>query len=190
MKLKTNNSHSPFLSLVPGLLLSFAARFDAAKTLVSIVSGGRKQEACQPGSIDCGVSHTMIQNGRRGTYFFPLVIAYAVGLMMANVAVYVMNMGQPALLYLVPCTLGTMCYIGWKQHELKALWEGPKVLHTADEIIHGPARRPPNGRDASQNEEGEEEGTEMNQYNDSRNDNYEDDEVGPLLLSSERQNKD
>jgi signal peptide peptidase-like protein 2B len=38
-----------------------------------------------------------------GSYYFaPMVVAYAVGLLMANVAVHVMNMGQPALLYLVP----------------------------------------------------------------------------------------
>jgi signal peptide peptidase-like protein 2B len=40
------------------------------------------------------------------------MVAYAIGLFMANAAVYIMEMGQPALLYLVPCCLGTMVCMG------------------------------------------------------------------------------
>lgn len=78
--------------------------------------------------------------GGGGYYFLPVCIAYAVGLLMANVAVYVMHMGQPALLYLVPCTLGTICYLGWRRQELHSLWEGPKVFLTADKIMSGGRR--------------------------------------------------
>jgi hypothetical protein len=121
---------SLFLFSVPGLLLSFAARLDAAKSLVSIVSGGRQAAGqCDEGKSCCS------QSG--GYYFIPLVVAYAVGLFMANAAVYVMNMGQPALLYLVPCTLGTMSFLGWRRQELRQLWEGPRVLKTADQIVYG-----------------------------------------------------
>ena len=56
---------------------------------------------------------------------------------MANLAVYFMEMGQPALLYLVPCTLGTMCYLGRKRQELRQLWDGPRVLETANSIVYG-----------------------------------------------------
>jgi signal peptide peptidase-like protein 2B len=108
--------------VLPGLLLSFAARLDAAKALLG---GGR---AAKSGFWSCCC---------HGTYFGPLVVAYALGLMMANVAVYVMNMGQPALLYLVPCCLGTMCVLGWRRGELTALWHGPKVVTTADHILYG-----------------------------------------------------
>ena len=72
-----------------------------------------------------------------GGYFAPLVVAYAVGLLMANTAVYVMQMGQPALLYLVPCCLGTICYMGWRRNELNDLWHGPKVIRTADTLLYG-----------------------------------------------------
>ena len=65
------------------------------------------------------------------------MIAYAVGLMMANVAVYLMNMGQPALLYLVPCCLGTICFMAWRRNELLSLWEGPKAIRTVDEMLYG-----------------------------------------------------
>jgi Signal peptide peptidase len=79
--------------------------------------------------------------GGGGYYFVPLCVAYAVGLLMANIAVYLMQMGQPALLYLVPCTLGSMCFLGWRRKELHSLWSGPVVLSTADKILSGRHRR-------------------------------------------------
>lgn len=112
-------------------MLSFAARLDAAKKLVAIVSGGRNEQRAT--GQDCDTRRCCCSKG----YFVPLVIAYAIGLLMANVAVYVMNMGQPALLYLVPCTLGTMCVLGHQNHELKQLWDGPRILQTADQIVYG-----------------------------------------------------
>ena len=48
--------------------------------------------------------------------------------MMANVAVYVMEMGQPALLYLVPCTLGSFCVKAHREGELAMMWRGPPSL--------------------------------------------------------------
>jgi len=48
-----------------------------------------------------------------------------------------MHMGQPALLYLVPTCLGTICYIGWRRKELQQLWDGPRVLRAADDVVFG-----------------------------------------------------
>ena len=59
---------------------------------------------------------------------------------MANAAVYIMQMGQPALLYLVPCCLGTMVYIGHKSRELNELWEGPRVVRATDNLLYGGPR--------------------------------------------------
>ena len=70
-------------------------------------------------------------------YFGPVVVGYGVGLLMANMAVYLMHMGQPALLYLVPCCLGTMAVLGYLRGELPQLWSGPKVLQDADTIAYG-----------------------------------------------------
>jgi Signal peptide peptidase len=56
---------------------------------------------------------------------------------MANAAVYFMHMGQPALLYLVPCCLGTMVVLGYRRSELLQLWQGPTVLQVADVITYG-----------------------------------------------------
>jgi signal peptide peptidase-like 2B len=174
--------------VLPGLLLSFAARLDAAKCLVAIVSGAKGDDnynangggggsngadpifrrtpsawsswcCCLCSWISyyccCGENsdqedgtpytawYTLLLGGG-GYYFVPLVNAYAVGLIMANMAVYLMEMGQPALLYLVPCTLGTMTYLGWKRQELRSLWDGPKIIATADDIVfgRGPANTP------------------------------------------------
>jgi len=111
--------------VLPGLLLSFAARYDAAKKLVSAShspsSRRMSSSTCRSG---CG-------------YFVPSVIGYAIGLAMANVAVYVMRMGQPALLYLVPCCLGVIVFLGWKRGELSDLWNTPKVLLSCDQILYG-----------------------------------------------------
>jgi signal peptide peptidase-like protein 2B len=106
--------------VLPGLLLSFAARLDAAKNFMGVVGGGS------------GTSHTLCNS-----YFAPLVVAYAIGLFMANAAVYLMNMGQPALLYLVPMCLGSMCFMGWRRNELAGLWEGPKIIKTVDVMMYG-----------------------------------------------------
>lgn len=103
--------------VLPGLLLSFARRLDDAKRLVRAVGGGG--------------------GGDDKDYFRPMVVAYAVGLAAANAAVYLMRMGQPALLYLVPACVGTMVVVGRLNGESAELWEGPKVLRTAEAVVRG-----------------------------------------------------
>jgi signal peptide peptidase-like protein 2B len=110
--------------VLPGLLLSFAARYDEAKKLVGASHSPRFQNQVSACS-------------RHGGYFKPAVIAYGIGLGMANIAVYVMKMGQPALLYLVPCCLGIIVYLGWKRGELQELWNTPRVLASCDKILYG-----------------------------------------------------
>ena len=59
---------------------------------------------------------------------FFLFAAYAIGLIITFVALALMESGQPALLYLVPCTLGTTLVIGLKRKEVKKLWRGVYVV--------------------------------------------------------------
>lgn len=121
--------------VLPGLLVSLGARFDAAKSLLGILGGGNgslnSYASCPERKFcwNCSLCS--------GGYFIPLVVSYAVGLAMANIAVHLTQMGQPALLYLVPCTLGTLVYMGWRRQELKDLWDGPKAIRAADNIIYG-----------------------------------------------------
>ncbi|KAK6781357.1 hypothetical protein RDI58_023541 [Solanum bulbocastanum] len=80
--------------LFPGLLICFTYRFDEAK-----------------------------KKGILNGYFLWLMIGYGTGLCITYVGLFLMNgHGQPALLYLVPCTLGTCVVLGAVRRELKDLW--------------------------------------------------------------------
>lgn len=56
--------------------------------------------------------------------FVSLPSAYGIGLLITFVALAVMQMGQPALLYLVPCTLLTSLSIALWRRELPQFWTG------------------------------------------------------------------
>jgi len=79
---------------LPGLLVSFLRRHDI-------------------------LSHKKIGEG----YFLPSLVGYFVGLCATIVALTVMKMGQPALLYLVPCTLGLTVLLSLCRGELMLLWD-------------------------------------------------------------------
>lgn len=95
--------------LFPGLLVSFAFRYDKANKK-GVVNG----------------------------YFLWLIIGYAFGLFFTYLGLYLMDgHGQPALLYLVPCTLGFAVILGACRGELKHLWnygtETPQTKEIAAE---------------------------------------------------------
>lgn len=50
--------------------------------------------------------------------------AYGIGLLITFVALAVMQKGQPALLYLVPCTLLTSLAVALWRKELPQFWTG------------------------------------------------------------------
>ncbi|CAI0452204.1 unnamed protein product [Linum tenue] len=80
--------------LFPGLLVGFSLRFDKEN---------KKSWA--------------------GGYFIWLMVGYAFGLFFTYLGLYLMHgHGQPALLYLVPCTLGVCVVLGLIRGELKDLW--------------------------------------------------------------------
>ncbi|XP_061167880.1 signal peptide peptidase-like 2B [Saccostrea echinata] len=65
-----------------------------------------------------------VRVGTRRIYFIATVIAYAIGLVVTFLALYLMDKGQPALLYLVPFTLVTTFVIGCIRGEAGSLWTG------------------------------------------------------------------
>ncbi|XP_038680173.1 signal peptide peptidase-like 2 isoform X2 [Tripterygium wilfordii] len=80
--------------LFPGLLISFSFRYDKAN-----------------------------KKGVANGYFLWLMIGYGLGLFLTYLGLYLMDgHGQPALLYLVPCTLGVIVLLGLVRGELKDLW--------------------------------------------------------------------
>lgn len=65
------------------------------------------------------VSDAVLQNR---TYFVSVMIAYIVGLSAAFAANEVTGLGQPALLYLVPCTIGAIVLTAMSRRELSRVW--------------------------------------------------------------------
>ncbi|XP_063003338.1 signal peptide peptidase-like 2B [Elgaria multicarinata webbii] len=63
-----------------------------------------------------------VQSSR--VYFVACTIAYGIGLLVTFVALALMQKGQPALLYLVPCTLLTSFAVALWRKELAMFWTG------------------------------------------------------------------
>jgi len=60
--------------------------------------------------------------GSSNGYFYPCFIGYGVGLCITMGVLVVFQSGQPALLYLVPCTLGTVLFLSNMRDEFDHLW--------------------------------------------------------------------
>ncbi len=103
--------------VIPGLLLSFLLRTDYS------VRGPLR----------------ILQKGRI-KYWTCGMIGYFLGLAFANIAVVTMNMGQPALLYLVPCTLLPVIGLAYSRSELEALWNG-RTVDLEHSVISGESTR-------------------------------------------------
>lgn len=72
-------------------------------------------------------------------YFTASVIGYGVGLLFTFAALYFMATGQPALLYLVPCTLVPTMLIGCCRGEFKLMWNGDKKCPKKDDDLRDDA---------------------------------------------------
>jgi len=84
--------------VLPGLLAVWAARYDLRR-------------------------YGTLQSEQASKGYFPMVMfGYAAGLMAANFAVSYFEYGQPALLYIVPLTLGPVLYRACKSETVWSLW--------------------------------------------------------------------
>lgn len=93
--------------LFPGLLVAFCYRYDRLN-----------------------------KKGILGGYFLWLTIGYAFGLFLTYLALYLMHgQGQPALLYLVPCTLGLVIILGWYRGELDDMWNYGRNRSRASSVV-------------------------------------------------------
>ncbi|KAL1823708.1 hypothetical protein ACET3Z_010486 [Daucus carota] len=105
------NSASDFMMLglgdmaIPSMLLALVLSFDHRKGKVS-------------------VSPLDIQSSKGHKYIWYALSGYAIGLITALSAGVLTHSPQPALLYLVPSTLGPIVVISWMRRELTELWEG------------------------------------------------------------------
>ena len=73
----------------------------------------------------------------RPTYLRTSFLGYVAGLILSIFMSRTFNSPQPALLYLVPCTLIPLCLHAAKQKELLVLWTGTAA------ILHSAAAQPP-----------------------------------------------
>lgn len=103
--------------------------------------------------VDYRVASTFSCDRRRRVWYFPvLVFGYGIGLFLAflaNTLGWTINgvQGQPALLYLVPCTLGPSLFMAWRRKELAYLWsigmdlEKKKKSSDTEEADHFPGSK-------------------------------------------------
>ncbi|KAM9714858.1 signal peptide peptidase-like 2A isoform 3-T3 [Dama dama] len=63
-------------------------------------------------------------------YYVSSTIAYAIGMILTFVVLVLMKKGQPALLYLVPCTLITASLVAWRRKEMKKFWKGSSYQYS------------------------------------------------------------
>ncbi|XP_031502134.1 signal peptide peptidase-like 1 [Nymphaea colorata] len=94
---------------IPGMLLALVLCFDHRKTRDS----GNLVE-------------TSTAKGPK--YIWYALSGYAIGLISALAAGILTRSPQPALLYLVPSTLGPIIFISWIRRDLVELWDGPGLI--------------------------------------------------------------
>ncbi|KAK1284745.1 Signal peptide peptidase-like 1 [Acorus calamus] len=91
---------------IPGMLIALVLCFDYRK------------------SKELGVPSDASSN-RRQKYAWYAIFGYAIGLITALAAGILSRSPQPALLYLVPSTLGPVIFLSWLRKDFMELWEGP-----------------------------------------------------------------
>ncbi|KAK4403598.1 Signal peptide peptidase-like 1 [Sesamum angolense] len=77
-----------------------------------------------------------VQSSKGFKYFWHALSGYAIGLFTALAAGILTRSPQPALLYLVPCTLGPIIILSWMKKDLAELWEGTTT--NLNEKAHSP----------------------------------------------------
>uniref|UniRef100_A0A7S3LP66 PA domain-containing protein n=1 Tax=Aplanochytrium stocchinoi TaxID=215587 RepID=A0A7S3LP66_9STRA len=115
--------------LLPGIFVTYVLRVDYLRADTWVWNVDRKaEEFPQPRKFD------LRKYFRVHRYFFPVCIAYFLGLLVtffANIFQWTINgvRGQPALLYLVPFTLTTFILLAKRNGELHLFWK-----HSLDEL--------------------------------------------------------
>ncbi|KAI7831099.1 signal peptide peptidase-domain-containing protein [Gamsiella multidivaricata] len=128
--------------VLPGILITFLkecdARLEEDQCLVGLATSmtGRTDLLSIPKPMP---SPLYISRkswwSRRWGYHLTAVLGYALGLEVTFVAMMWSGKGQPALLYLVPCTLLPAILLASKRHELSLLWHGWDELESETMLL-------------------------------------------------------
>ncbi|XP_010598368.1 signal peptide peptidase-like 2A [Loxodonta africana] len=113
-----NNEKLPVVIRVPKLI--YFSVMSVCLMPVSILGFG---DIIVPGLLVAYCRRFDVQAGS-SIYYVSSTIAYAVGMILTFVVLVLMKKGQPALLYLVPCTLITASVVAWRRKEMKKFWKG------------------------------------------------------------------
>ncbi|KAM8781383.1 signal peptide peptidase-like 2A isoform 2-T2 [Rhynchonycteris naso] len=114
-----NNEKLPVVLKVPKL--AYFSVMSVCVMPVSILGFG---DIIVPGLLIAYCRRFDEQTGSSSIYYVSSTIAYAVGMILTFVVLVLMKKGQPALLYLVPCTLITASVVAWRRKEMKKFWKG------------------------------------------------------------------
>ncbi|XP_037689914.1 signal peptide peptidase-like 2A isoform X2 [Choloepus didactylus] len=114
-----NNEKLPVVIRVPKLIYFSVMR--VCLMPVSILGFG---DIIVPGLLIAYCRRFDVHIGSSSIYYVTSTIAYAVGMILTFVVLVLMKKGQPALLYLVPCTLITASVVAWRRKEMKKFWKG------------------------------------------------------------------
>ncbi|KAL7108385.1 hypothetical protein ACP275_06G109200 [Erythranthe tilingii] len=119
------NSVSDYMMLglgdmaIPSMLLALVLCFDNRKV----------RDSTTPSDV--------VQSSKEFKYFWHALSGYAIGLFIALAAGILTRSPQPALLYLVPCTLGPIIVLSWMKNDLAELWEGNTVIQNEKAHLTG-----------------------------------------------------
>ena len=137
--------------LIPSMLISFAARYDAARMLVKKCSQTSRNASSGIDSVEFGSMPSQVDDTSQeakvhyyvgkvktalfGGYFGPAILSYILALLAAYVVDWMSGITQATLLYLVPACLSTIAFVGILRRELSELWIGPRVLMKANRMV-------------------------------------------------------
>lgn len=113
-----NSGHFSMLGLgdivMPGLLLCFVLRFDSYKQTQSL-----------PSDANVTMPPASTKYYHKITYFQCSLVGYFLGLLTSTISSEIFQAAQPALLYLVPFTLGPLLLMAYLKGDLKRMWTEP-----------------------------------------------------------------
>ncbi|XP_042659676.1 signal peptide peptidase-like 2A isoform X4 [Tyto alba] len=113
-----NSEKLPVVIRVPRLEYSTATLCDMPFSLLGF------GDIIVPGLLVAYCRRFDVQTSSSSVYYISCTVAYAVGMVLTFIVLALMKRGQPALLYLVPCTLITSSLIAWRRKEMKKFWKG------------------------------------------------------------------
>ncbi|NXP43712.1 SPP2A protein, partial [Heliornis fulica] len=113
-----NSEKLPVVIRVPRLEYSASTLCDMPFSLLGF------GDIIVPGLLVAYCRRFDVQTSSSSVYYVSCTIAYAIGMVLTFIVLALMKMGQPALLYLVPCTLITSSLVAWRRKEMKKFWKG------------------------------------------------------------------